>query len=143
MICVGAVFFGGVLLAAILASIALPLYVAYKAGPPVVQAVNTARRETLLVNDFRNHEELWTSPLLLQQLNEGFAGAMPLGRYIQQLQVADCRGKTCSLVVTLRVGRQQPRFRQGIAHGVPRHRGQWLMPTVFFALNARDSSPRR
>lgn len=101
LIVVGASF-SVIFVIGILAAIAIPLYMSYTAQAQLGEAVSIAGKTRSDLVHYREKAGSWPSPASIARFDRYAESRAPVGKYTHDLQVTDCRGEECSIVITMR-----------------------------------------
>jgi uncharacterized RDD family membrane protein YckC len=101
LIVVGVVF-SMIFVIAILAAIAIPLYLNYTGQAQVSEAVSIAGKTRSDLVHYREKVGTWPSQVAIERFDRYAESHVPVGKYTRDLQVTDCRDEACSIVITMR-----------------------------------------
>ncbi|MGH8225886.1 MAG: RDD family protein [Gammaproteobacteria bacterium] len=99
---VGGILFVGLCIMAILAAIAIPLYLNYTDRAQVTEAISIAQETRTDLLGYRAKAKAWPAPVVIASLNNYAATHAPLGKYTRGLRVVNCEGEHCGIVATMR-----------------------------------------
>ncbi len=101
VVAVGAAFFL-ICVLAIVAAIAVPLYLEYAQQAQTTEMVAIARKTQHKLDRYRARTGRWPTPGAIAAFNRYAASRAPVGRYTSRIQVRACSGARCEIEAFLR-----------------------------------------